>query len=99
MERKNTITRRKPVPWSWKNFILRPVKLIILAECAGLAGSYIFYRKINHDPEFRYFLYSSQYATLSNMLEGYYKIGEQLSADCQIRQLDQDNWKKEGKSV
>ena len=68
-----------------------------MIECACIAGSYIFYRRINHNPEFRYTLYSSQYSTLNSIVEGYYKLGETMNSESQIRQFDQELWKKEGK--
>ena len=91
--------RKKTDPWSFKRFVGRSVSYLVIAECACLAGSYIGYRKINHDQEFRYKLYSSEYSTLNVIVEGYYKLGEQMNSECSIRQLDQDHWKSQGKAL
>ena len=85
--------------FSFKRFVGRSVSYLILLECACIAGSYIGYRKINHDQEFRYKLYSSEYSTLNVIVEGYYKLGEQMNSECSIRQLDQDHWKSQGKAL
>jgi len=91
--------RKKTDPWSPTRFLKRQVSLFLMLECAGIAASYILYRKLNHNPEFRYTLYSSQYSAFNSIVEGYYKLGETLNSESQIRQLDQELWKKEGKTV
>ena len=99
IEKRIIIMRKKTDPWSPTRFLKRQVSLFLMLECAGIAASYILYRKLNHNPEFRYTLYSSQYSSFNSIVEGYYKLGETLNSESQIRQLDQELWKKEGKTV
>ncbi len=89
--------KRQPLGFSWKRFGKKAVTGVVLAELFGVLACYVFYRKTNRDPEFRYIL--SQNSIGSGILEGYYKLGETLNSEIKIRDYDKALWKQQGKSV
>ena len=74
----------------------KTVGAIVFLELFGITASYLFYRRLNHDPEFRYELYKSKF---SPIVETYYQVGEKMNSDCQIRKIDQENWRNQGKEL
>ncbi|KAG5683264.1 hypothetical protein PVAND_012555 [Polypedilum vanderplanki] len=77
----------KVPPKKWIKFGFKLGAIGAAIELAGLAGSYLFWRKLNHDQEFR------QYCSVNypNILEGYYKIGDFFDSEKnkELRLLDQ----------
>lgn len=63
------------------------VSIVVAAEIAACLGTYIFWRKMNRDRDFRFKVYQfSPY-----MLDYYYKVGETLGGASQ-RALDMEAW-------
>lgn len=87
---------RKKSVFSWKRILAGSVSGIVFVELACLAGGYFIYRRINHDPDFRYVLYKSRF---SGVLEGYYKLGEKINPALGIREADLVYWKTTGREV
>ena len=73
------------------------MKGAIILEVLAFVGCYIFYRKTNRDPEFRYKLYTNRAGR--GILQSYYKIGETLNSELKIRDQDMALWRQQGKPV
>ena len=70
----------------------------IVLEVVGFIGCYMWYRKTNRDPEFRYKLYSHSSYT-NGMLQTYYMIGETFNSELKTREQDLILWKAQEKSI
>lgn len=77
----------KAPPKSWIRFGFKLGVAGAILELAALGGSYVFWRKLNRDQEFRQYC-SVNYPTV---LEGYYKVGDFFDSEKnkEIRALDQ----------
>jgi hypothetical protein len=89
--------KKEALGYSWKRIGSRAVSGLVILELSALFGSYLLYRKTNHDPEFRYKLYRTK--GLYPMLESYYKLGETLNSESNIRASDRDLWTEQGKQL
>lgn len=79
VETRNILDKKSLTTW---------MKFGILAELTFLAGSYLGYRKLNHDIEARLFLYKHCYF----LLDKFYLIGER-DKDFKCRESDLQHWK------
>ena len=77
----------------------RLFKGAIYLEAAAFIGCFLFYRKTNRDPEFRYRLYSSESGYSRAILQLYYQLGETIDSDLKIREQDLRLWHDQGKRI
>ena len=87
LQRKKSFKQRMTPGWS----------MLMLAEFTAVLWSYVAFKKINRDLEFRYQVYKNPY--FSWAVETYYKTGEFMDKDCKVREIDQEIWKKQGKEL
>lgn len=80
-----------------KSFGKKIFKGAIYLEVLAFLGCYVFYRKTNRDPEFRYKLYTHRAGY--GILQSYYKMGETMNSELKIREQDLDLWSQQGKPV
>ena len=89
--------REKSFNWSWKGLLGKTVGGLVALELCGVAVGYYFYRKINHDMNYRYKLWMNP--NFAFIVEGYYNLGETLNSECRIRETDQQIWRLQGKKL
>jgi len=87
-------------PKSDKKSIAKSIfKGAIYLEAAAFLGCYMFYRKTNRDPEFRYRLYSSPSGYSRAFLQLYYQLGETFNSELKIKEQDLKLWQDQGKPI
>lgn len=62
----------------------------VLLEVALFGGAYVFYTKLNREPDFR--RYANDTKDLKWTLEIYYRIGELMNKEYNGRALDKEAW-------
>lgn len=87
----------KKLPKSWVRFGLKIGAIGAALELAALGGTYLFWRKLNSDQEFRYRVGANYPA----VLEGYYKIGDYWDPENskELRNFDQEFFTKTNKEI
>ncbi|KAK3776610.1 hypothetical protein RRG08_063314 [Elysia crispata] len=79
--------KKIPKQTTWRQKLGIGVTFLVAAEITACLGTYIFWRKMNRDRDFRYKVYQVS----PFMLDYYYKIGETLGGASQ-RSLDLEAW-------
>ncbi|CAG9864563.1 unnamed protein product [Phyllotreta striolata] len=75
---------------TFKRWFKRGAVTIIVIDALSCVGSYFIWRKINTERDFRRYLHDNY----PFVLEGYYKIGETIDSQSQIRKIDWEHWNK-----
>jgi len=75
---------KPPKKTTWKSLIKKGVGGLVLFEITCLGVSYLFYRAINRNPDFRYMLFTKNSFT-KMVLNGYYKVGDTLNKEFNIK--------------
>lgn len=83
---------KKPAS-TWNAFVRKLFGYAILGEVACFGITYYFWNRLNRDQELRFYTYQNY----NFVVEGYYRIGEQMSGNTEQRDSDLRTWKAQNK--
>jgi len=76
-----------------RNLLKKFTGAVIAMEAATVLGTYLVWRRLNRDQEFRFTAFQS----FPPALELYYQIGETIEPENKIREYDLMIWQRDGR--